>query len=102
MTKAEGRTEVLHAFFALVCSSKTSCFLGAEFPELGERAGEQNEAPQNPRVNVQWPAAPHRHTQVYGARWDPPKGAEGPVEVLTKTLSKIHQLFWLTKEIPAD
>lgn len=44
MAKAEEKTEVLHALFALVCSSKTSCSLGAELPDLKEREGEQNEA----------------------------------------------------------
>lgn len=43
--QAEEKTEVLHALFASVCSSKTSCSLGAELPELEEREGEQNEAP---------------------------------------------------------
>jgi len=45
---------------------------------------------------------PLRHTQVYEARWNPPKDTEELVEVLIKPLSTIYQQPWLAEEIPVD
>lgn len=45
VTKAEEKIDVFHALFVSVCSSRSSCSLGAEIPELEDRKGEQNEAP---------------------------------------------------------
>lgn len=45
MTKDEEKAEVLKPFFASVFSSKISCSLGMQPPELEHRDGEQNEAP---------------------------------------------------------
>ncbi|PKU46103.1 rna-directed dna polymerase from mobile element jockey-like [Limosa lapponica baueri] len=41
-----------------------------------------------------------RCTQTYGDRWDPPKGSEEVVAVLTKPLSIIYQKSWLIWEVP--
>jgi len=42
VTKDQDKAEVLNAFFASVCNSKTSCFLGTQSPVLVDRDGEQN------------------------------------------------------------
>jgi len=43
---------------------------------------------------------PHRHTQVYGAGWDPPKGAEGAGRCARQ--ATFHQQSWLIGEVPDD
>lgn len=41
----EEKAEVLHAFFASVLNSKTSCIQGTQCPEQEDRNREQDEAP---------------------------------------------------------
>ncbi|CAM9253164.1 unnamed protein product, partial [Bubo scandiacus] len=40
-----------------------------------QRLGERT--PHNTGGDSQGPNASHKHTQVYGSRWDTPEGAEG-------------------------
>ncbi|KAK4826056.1 hypothetical protein QYF61_004171 [Mycteria americana] len=75
-TKDEEKAEVLNAFFASVCNSKTSCSPGTQPPELEDRDGEHDEAPiiQGEMVSD---LLHHLDTHIDGAGWDPPKGTEG-------------------------
>lgn len=80
MTKDEENVEVLNALFASVFDSKTHCSLATQPSELEGR----DRQPHNPRGKVKQPATPLRHTEVYEARWYPPKGTE-------RVVSSAHQ-----------
>lgn len=42
-----------------------------------------------------------RHTQVYGARWDPPKETE-LADMLTEPLPTIYQYSTITGDVPVS
>lgn len=99
VTKNEGKTAALNASFASVFNSDVS--------SLGTWAGGQAQGAEgstlNPKGNAQWSATALRDTQVYGARWDPPKGPEGAGRyLLTQPLSIIFQQSWIIREVPVD
>jgi len=55
-----------------------------------------------PKSKGKWSlATPHRHTQVYGAGWDPPNSAKGAGRCAHQATFH-HQRSCLTGEVPAD
>jgi len=56
--------------------------------------------PHNPRENGQRTATPLRKTLVYGAGWDPPRGAEGAGGSAHRATFNDLMQVWLTEEVP--
>jgi len=100
VTKHEEKAEVLHAFFASVFDSKTSCSQGTQPPELEDT--EQNEAPiiQGEMVSD---LLHHLDThKSMGPDGIHPRVLRELAEALTMTLSIIYEQPWLTGEVPVD
>ncbi|GAB0177838.1 mitochondrial enolase superfamily member 1 [Grus japonensis] len=101
-TVASCQAEVLNAFFASVFTSKTSCSLGTQPPELEDRDGEQNEAPITQGEMVS-DLLHHLDThKCMGLDGIHPRVLRELAEVLTKPLAIIYQQASLTREVPVD
>lgn len=70
VSKDEEKANIVNAFFAPIKEQ----FNKYQVPEPEDRDEEENETTMTQRKQ---PATPLGHAQVYGGRWDPPKGAEG-------------------------
>ncbi|KAK4821235.1 hypothetical protein QYF61_016534 [Mycteria americana] len=102
VTKDEEKAEVLHAFFASVFNSQTSCSPGTQPPELEDKDGDQNEAPiiQGEMVSdLLHHLDTHKSMEADGIH---PRVLRELAEVLTKALSILYQQSWLTGEVPVD
>ncbi|KAK4832453.1 hypothetical protein QYF61_023177 [Mycteria americana] len=75
--------------------------LNDDEPELEDRDGEQNEAPII-QGEMDRPATPLKYTQVYGARWVPPKSTDGAGRSAHQALSILYQQSQLTREVPVN
>ena len=73
----EEKAKVFSAFFASVSYSQTSYSQDIQHPVLEDRDREQNKPPIIQYEAFNNPATPPRHSQVYGAGWDPPKSTKG-------------------------
>ncbi|GAB0175853.1 mitochondrial enolase superfamily member 1 [Grus japonensis] len=102
VTKDEEKAEVLHAFFASVLNSKTSCPLGTQPPELEDRDGEQSEAPITQGEIVSNLLHQLGQQKSMGLDGIHPRVLRKLAEVLTKAFSIIYQPSWLTGEVPVD
>ncbi|KAK4830258.1 hypothetical protein QYF61_009351 [Mycteria americana] len=102
VTKDEEKAEVLNAFFASVFKSKTSYSPGTQPPELEDRDGEQNEAPEIQGKMVS-DLLHHLDTcKSMGLDGIHPRVLRKLVEVLTKPLSILYQQSWLIGEVSVD
>ncbi|PKU32032.1 rna-directed dna polymerase from mobile element jockey-like [Limosa lapponica baueri] len=102
VTKDEEKSEVLYAAFASDFSSRTSCSLSTQTPELEDRDGKQNETPiiQGEMVSD---LLQHLDThKSMGPDGIHPRVLRELAEVLTEPLSIIYQQSWLTGGVPID
>lgn len=96
-TKYKEKAEVLNAFFDSLFNSKSS-YVGTHSLCWKTGTGIRRKV-CNPGGSGEWPAAPLRHTPVYGAGGIHPREL---AEALTKPLSIICQQPCLTGEVPVD
>ncbi|PKU29396.1 rna-directed dna polymerase from mobile element jockey-like [Limosa lapponica baueri] len=99
MVTKDEKAEVLNAFSASVFSSRVSCSLSSQTPELVDGGGEQNKAPIIQREMV---GDLLQHLDVHKSMG--PDGIHLRVlrEVLTGPLSIIYQHSWQPGEVPVD
>lgn len=92
----------LRYFFVSVCSSKTFCSLSIQPSDLKDRNGEQNEALiiQEEMVSDQLHYL-NAHKSM-GPDVIHPRVQRELVEAITKPLSIIYQLSWLSRRFPVD
>ena len=84
-TEAKEKVEVLNTFFTSVFISQTSYPQSTQLGSLGWGAELLPAFSPSSGGNSYRSAAPPGLSQVHGARWDPPEGAEG-----TPTTSITH------------
>jgi len=80
VNKDKEKAEVLNAFFASVFNSQISYSQDNQPPVLEDRVGVRNKPPIIQEGVVNDLLCHLENLQDYGARWDPPKSAEGTGE----------------------
>jgi len=100
--KAEGKAEVLNAFFASVFNSQTGCSQGSQPPVLEGREGVKNKPPIIQEEAVHDLLCYVDTYKSMGPDGTHPIVLRELVEELAKPLSIICQQSWLTGKVPGD